>query len=195
LQHPEEYGVTGRVRGELELLAPSTHPDTSKDTKTRSEQAGWPAQRQPGDIKDQLDASASVSREISRPPAADLLDALAAVREALDIPNGATMGDEEIRDKIFMERARHAMVMLRGILGEDATRDTPWSVGYLRERPDRASCRGLQDLGRARCRAEGGRGGTRPGWRGIMTAERDPDQRGPWVTAEQRHSRKMFGGV
>jgi hypothetical protein len=62
-----------------------------------------------------------------------LLDALAAVREALGIPNGATMGDQEIRDRILAERAGHAAAMLAGILGGDATRDIGWSVAYLRE--------------------------------------------------------------
>ncbi len=64
----------------------------------------------------------------------DLLDALAAVREALDIPNGATAGDQRTRDAILLERAGHAAVMLAGILGADATPDIPWSVAYLRER-------------------------------------------------------------
>jgi len=70
----------------------------------------------------------------SEPTASDLLDALAAVLEALGIPYAATVGDDEIRAKILDERTGHAVVMLRGILGEDATRDIPWSVAYLRER-------------------------------------------------------------
>ncbi len=66
--------------------------------------------------------------------AAELLDALAAVREAVGIPNGATVGDQETRDAILIERAGHAAVMLQGILGRDASVDIPWSVAYLRAR-------------------------------------------------------------
>ena len=68
------------------------------------------------------------------PDAGQLLDALAAVREAFAIPNGATMGDQQTRDAILLERAGHAVVMLADILGEDTTPDVPWSVAYLRAR-------------------------------------------------------------
>jgi hypothetical protein len=62
-------------------------------------------------------------------------DALAAVLEALDIPHAATMGDQETRNKILLERAGHAVVMLRSVLdGEHPAPDAPWSVAYLRER-------------------------------------------------------------
>jgi hypothetical protein len=62
-----------------------------------------------------------------------LADALAAVREALDIPYAATAGDEEIRARILDDRLGHTVVMLAGILDRDTTIDIPWSVGYLRE--------------------------------------------------------------
>ena len=65
--------------------------------------------------------------------AAQATDALRAVLEALDIPHAATAGEQEVRDRIFMERAGHAVVMLQGILGGD-TYGPAWSVGYLRER-------------------------------------------------------------
>lgn len=68
------------------------------------------------------------------PSARELLDALAVVCEGLDIPNGATVADQEVRDRILVERAGHAAVMLRGILGGDATTDVGWSAAYLRER-------------------------------------------------------------
>jgi hypothetical protein len=58
--------------------------------------------------------------------------ALAAVLEALDIPYAATVGDEETRAKILDQRLGHAVAMLRGVLGEDAAADVPWSVAYLR---------------------------------------------------------------
>ena len=67
--------------------------------------------------------------------------------EALDIANGATVGDQEVRDRILIERAGHARAMLEGILGGDAAVDVPWSVAYLREPPGPAPRRGLQDLG------------------------------------------------
>ena len=61
-------------------------------------------------------------------------DALMAVLEALDIPNAATVGDQEMRDHILVERVGHAVVMLRGILREDAADDIGWAVAYLRDR-------------------------------------------------------------
>jgi hypothetical protein len=63
-------------------------------------------------------------------------DALAAVFEALDIPHGATVGDQEIRDRILLERAGHARVMLASVLDPDRAGhpDVEWSVGYLRAR-------------------------------------------------------------
>ncbi len=67
------------------------------------------------------------------PDAAQLLDALAAVRQALDIPTAATAGGQEARDAILVERAGHAVVMLQGILSGDDS-DIPWSVAYLRAR-------------------------------------------------------------
>ena len=60
-------------------------------------------------------------------------DALMAVLEALDIPHAATVVEQEIRDRILVERAGHALVMLNGILGSD-TFDPAWSVAYLRAR-------------------------------------------------------------
>jgi hypothetical protein len=67
-------------------------------------------------------------------PAGCLHDALAAVLEALDIPHAGTVGGQEVRDRILVERAGHAAVFLRGIFGEDPVTDLPWSIGYLRDR-------------------------------------------------------------
>lgn len=64
----------------------------------------------------------------------DLLDALRAVLEALDIPHPATVGDAEVHDRILLERVMHAVVMLRGVLEPDRCPDVPWSTAYLRER-------------------------------------------------------------
>ena len=71
------------------------------------------------------------------PEAAELLDALGAVREALGIPYAATVGDDETRAKILDERLCHTMTMINSLFeriedGREA--DIPWSVAYLRER-------------------------------------------------------------
>jgi hypothetical protein len=65
------------------------------------------------------------------PTAKDLHEVLKAVLEARDIPCAATVGDEETCAVILAERAGHAVAMLRGILGEDATNDVSWSVADL----------------------------------------------------------------
>jgi hypothetical protein len=68
-------------------------------------------------------------------PTADSLarDALQAVREALNIPHGATTGDEATRAGILENRVRHTLVMLETVL--DSPRpDIEWSVAYLRDR-------------------------------------------------------------
>jgi hypothetical protein len=70
----------------------------------------------------------------TEPTREELLTALQAVREAIDIPNAATAGDHETRDRILIDRAGHAAVMLNGIPGRDTTVDVPWWVEYLRTR-------------------------------------------------------------
>jgi hypothetical protein len=80
----------------------------------------------------------------------ELREALAAVLEALDIPHAATVGDERARAVILAGRSGHAVAMLRGILGEDATADVPWSVAYLRGPPRRAPGYRLPDVGAGR---------------------------------------------
>jgi hypothetical protein len=62
-------------------------------------------------------------------------EALEAVLEALDIPHAATVGDEEKRTAILVERIGHTVVMLNSILrAEHPAPDVPWSVAYLRAR-------------------------------------------------------------
>lgn len=71
------------------------------------------------------------------PDARELLDALAAVRDAIGIPHAATVGDDEVRAKVLDERLRHAVVFLNGIferIDDGRGADIPWSVRYLRER-------------------------------------------------------------
>jgi hypothetical protein len=63
----------------------------------------------------------------------ELLTALEAVREAIDIPHAATIGDAEIREQILYVRLLHAVVFLDRILGGHSTVCIPWSVEYLRE--------------------------------------------------------------
>lgn len=69
-----------------------------------------------------------------QPDPGQLLDALRAVLEALDVDGGATVADGEIADRILLERAGHAKVMLAGILGRDPIADVAWSTAYLRAR-------------------------------------------------------------
>ena len=64
---------------------------------------------------------------------AEARDALQAVREALDIPHAATVGDDEIRAKVMDRRVMHAVTFLRGILDQEP-RDLGWHVAYLRDR-------------------------------------------------------------
>ena len=75
---------------------------------------------------------------MSAPAPGDLLDALRAIREALDIPHPATVGDGEIHDAILKERVLHTVVMLGNIFPADgrpcAADVVPWSVEYLRAR-------------------------------------------------------------
>lgn len=75
-----------------------------------------------------------LSGPVPQAPGDDYWDALGAVREAIDIPHAGSTGDQEIRDRILIERVGHAVVLLRRILGEDAHPDIPWSVAYLRAR-------------------------------------------------------------
>ncbi|HEU5418122.1 MAG TPA: hypothetical protein VFV41_10565 [Streptosporangiaceae bacterium] len=80
-----------------------------------------------------MQTTPSPARSASRPlDGAQATEALRAVLEALDIPHAATTGDQATRDAILTERAGHAAVMLRGILGADPWPDVPWSVAYLR---------------------------------------------------------------
>lgn len=62
-------------------------------------------------------------------------DALAAVLEALDIPHAATVGEDETRTRVLLERAGHTVVMLQSILrDEHPAPDAAWAVSYLRDR-------------------------------------------------------------
>lgn len=55
------------------------------------------------------------------------------VLDAIDIPYGATAGDEEIRDEILGHRLMQLVVSLR-TLRDDPGRDAAWTLGYLREK-------------------------------------------------------------
>lgn len=68
------------------------------------------------------------------PDGAELLDALRAVHEALDLPFAASVGDDAVRAGILDRHLGHAVAMLAGILGRDTYPDIPWAVAYLRER-------------------------------------------------------------
>jgi hypothetical protein len=62
--------------------------------------------------------------------------ALETILEALDIPNAATMGGQETRNNILVERAGHARAMLASVLDRDQSGqpDIEWSTAYLRAR-------------------------------------------------------------
>jgi len=65
--------------------------------------------------------------------AAEATSALEAVRDALDIPHAATVGDDETRAKIIEARVMHAVTFLRSILDTEPY-DPGWHVAYLRDR-------------------------------------------------------------
>ncbi|GFH38890.1 hypothetical protein [Streptomyces pacificus] len=70
---------------------------------------------------------------MSRPiPATESRALLAAVREALDIPHPATVGDAEVHDRILEARVMHARIALADVL--DHGGDPGWHADYLRSR-------------------------------------------------------------
>ena len=73
--------------------------------------------------------------DLSIPLGSPARDALTAVLEALNIPHAATVGEDETRTKILLDRARHTVIMLESILdGSHPQPDVPWAVAYLRTR-------------------------------------------------------------
>jgi hypothetical protein len=62
-------------------------------------------------------------------------DLLGAVLAAIDIPCPATVGDAARHQKILVERAMHAAITLRGVLGTGTPclADLAWQTAYLRE--------------------------------------------------------------
>lgn len=63
----------------------------------------------------------------------DTRDLLAAVLEALDIPQPATKGDTKLHDQILIERVGHAVIALRSIV-HDPHACAGWTADYLRNR-------------------------------------------------------------
>lgn len=63
-----------------------------------------------------------------------VLDLLAAVLEALDIPNPATVGGTEAHDRVLNNRVVHTKIALRDILEEGAPLGVEWTTRYLRAR-------------------------------------------------------------
>src|SRR5690242_14470996 len=63
----------------------------------------------------------------------DWRDAVAAVREALDIPHPRTAGDAEVFHEILDQRLMQALVMMRSVLDRDNA-DVAWHVEHLRAR-------------------------------------------------------------
>lgn len=94
----------------------------------------------PDDVPDAGSALAGVtairtmSTAAAGPSRDELLDALQAVHEAIDIPHAATVSGDEVRTQILTERCGHAAAMLGALLAEDSWADWAWSVAYLRAR-------------------------------------------------------------
>lgn len=65
--------------------------------------------------------------------AAQLLDLLTAVRDALDIPHAATTGHDETRTEILTRRISHTVIALGNVL-DGAPLGIPWETAYLRDR-------------------------------------------------------------
>lgn len=116
----------------------------------------------------------SAALDLAADPAdlAELLDALAAVREALDIPHPATVGDGETYDRILSERVMHAVVMLRSVLREDGPSDVPWSVAYLREKLAEHPAEGYKTWDERAAELDRGRPAGRPDQRAAALAQR-----------------------
>ncbi|MFE0036813.1 hypothetical protein [Streptomyces sp. NPDC059015] len=55
---------------------------------------------------------------------------LTAIREALDIPYPATIGDTAVHAQILSDRVMHARIALENVLDRDD--DPGWSADYLR---------------------------------------------------------------
>jgi hypothetical protein len=62
-------------------------------------------------------------------------DLLGAVLAAIDIPCPATAGDVARHQEVLAERAMHAAITLRGVLGagSPSLADLAWQTAYLRE--------------------------------------------------------------
>lgn len=88
-------------------------------------------------------------------------DALEAAREALDIPHGASVGDQCIRDAILMERVMHMAGTLERILGDDPYLDIPWQVAYLRARLAEHPAQGYKTWDERVAEMDAARGGGR----------------------------------
>lgn len=72
---------------------------------------------------------------------------LEAVYEALSIPYPATIGDDEVYQRILCERAMHAQIALEGVL---ARGDNPeWSAAWLRDRLAEHPATGYRVFGEA----------------------------------------------
>jgi hypothetical protein len=65
--------------------------------------------------------------------AAQRLDALTAVRAAIDIPHAATTGDEARRATVMATRLMHACICLEALTGKHADREVAAEVAYLRQ--------------------------------------------------------------
>ncbi|GAA4911091.1 hypothetical protein [Streptomonospora salina] len=72
--------------------------------------------------------------EGSEPTAEEYRRTLAAVLEAIDIPFGATVGDEQRRNELVSRRAIQTAVHLRAVLDASDPRDRAVTLAHLRDR-------------------------------------------------------------
>ncbi|MFD0800827.1 hypothetical protein ACFQZU_05775 [Streptomonospora algeriensis] len=72
--------------------------------------------------------------EDSEPTAEEYRRTLVAILEAIDLPFGATVGDEECRAEVVSHRAIQTVVHLRALLEESDPRDRAVTLAHLRDR-------------------------------------------------------------
>jgi hypothetical protein len=88
---------------------------------------------------------------MAKQPSRDYRAALEAVLEALDLPFAATVGHDETRQKLLTDRAMHAVIALRSVLGDDST-FADLAVRHLRDRLTEHPAAGYVTTEQARAR-------------------------------------------
>lgn len=101
-----------------------------------------------------MDTTISSAAATDQPPTdrlpAPVVDLLAAVREALDIPHPATLGDSERHAEILAERVSHAVIALCSVLDGGPSLGIEWTTSYLREQLAKVPATGYRAWGESR---------------------------------------------